>query len=112
MVDSQESLRCALLSAREEAYLWELIGDFRARFPDATIPECERAARESAATLLNNGWAQLVSTTWAASSGRSPVPQAEALETLHDSRNWSPPPTNDEPCFHLLITDSGRDQPF
>jgi hypothetical protein len=111
MVDSQESLRCALLSAREEAYLWELIGDFRARFPDATIPECERVARETAATLINNGWAQLVATTWA-SSGGSRVPQAKALEALDESRNWSPPPSNDELCFHLLITDSGRGQPF
>jgi hypothetical protein len=72
VIDGQESLRCALLSAREEAYLWELTGDFRERFPEASISECEQAAREAASTLLTNGWAQLVRTTWASSSGLSP----------------------------------------
>ena len=112
MIDGQESLRCALISAREEAYLWELIGDFQGRFPEASIPECERAARDAASTLLTNGWAQLIRTTWASSSGAGAVTRAEALEALLSAQNWSPPPTNQDPCFHLLITESGREQPF
>ena len=112
MIDSQQSLRCALLSAREEAYLWELIGDFRGRFSEASVAECERAAREAASMLLTNGWAQLVRTTWESSSGATAITQAEALEALRSAPNWNPPPTTQDPCFHLVITVPGREQPF
>jgi hypothetical protein len=112
MIDVDKSLRCALLSAREEAFLWDLIGDFRARFPEASISQCEADARESATVLLSNGWAQLVSTTWTSISSGSVVPHDEALGVLQDLQYWSPPPTNQDSCFHLLITESGREQPF
>ncbi len=114
MIEPDQAIRDALLCAREESYLWELSQSLQARFPEAAVLECEAAGRKSAFTLLMNGWVQIVATTWAAlaSSSGSILSQDEAVAVLREPRNWSVPPTNQEPCFHLLITEAGRAQPF
>src|SRR5215469_3639010 len=69
-------------------------------------------ARESATKLPGNGAAQLVSKARVSFSRGSHVPCEEALQALRETRNWSPPPNAQDSCFHLLITEAGREQPF
>jgi hypothetical protein len=112
VIDAEEAIRDALLCAREESFLWELSQSLQARFPEAPISECDAAARQSAATLLKNGWIQLFSTTWAEQSSGTVLSQGEAAAALREPRNWCIPDTNDDPCLHLLITTSGLEQPL
>ncbi|HTP25306.1 MAG TPA: hypothetical protein VMK12_06560 [Anaeromyxobacteraceae bacterium] len=112
MIDADEAIRDALLCAREESFLWELSQSLQARFPDSSISECDAAARQSAAALLKNSWVQVFSTTWAEQSSGTVLSQAEAAAALEEPRNWRIPSTNQDPCFHLLITDAGLEQPF
>ena len=66
----------------------------------------------SAAALLKNGWVQIFSTTWAEQSSGTVLSQAEAAAVLEEPRNWLIPPTSQDSCFHLVTTDSGREQAF
>lgn len=112
MIDSGAAIRDALLCAREESFLWELSQSLQARYPGATTSECNAAAQESARALLSNGWAELVATNWAEQPRGPVLSQAEAIEVLQEARNWCIPPSNQDPCFFLVITESGREQPF
>jgi hypothetical protein len=111
VIDADGAIRDALLCAREESFLWEISQSLQARFPDSTISECDAAARQSAATLLKNGWAQLFSTTWAEQSSGTVLSQGEAAAALVEPSNWRIPATNQDRCLHLLITDAGLEQP-
>ena len=112
MIERDAAIRDALLCASEESFLWELSQRLQARFPEATVSECDATARESASALLTRGWAQLASTKWAALSSGTVLSLAEALEALREPCNWCIPPSNQDTCFQLLLTEPGRQQPF